>query len=83
MGIFDRLTQQAQPQGQQQRQITPDEMRTEIGRIQNNPGAYLQQRGFNIPGGMTDPKEITQYLLRTGQVGNSRLQQVMQFLGRR
>ena len=83
MSIFDRLTQQTQPQGQQQRQITQEEMRTEIGRIQADPGAYLHQRGFNIPGGMTDPKEITQYLLKTGQVGNSRLQQVMQMLGRR
>lgn len=77
MGIFDRLAQQ--PQG---KQITEDEMRTEMGRIQADPGAYLKQRGFNIPGGMSDPKEITQYLLRTGQVGNSRLQQVMRMLGR-
>jgi hypothetical protein len=57
-------------------------MRTEIGRIQADPGAYLQQRGFNIPNGMNDPRQITQYLLQSGQVGGGRLQQVMRMLGR-
>ena len=78
MSIFEKLHQQ----GQQQKQISPDEMRTEIGRIQADPGAYLQQRGFTIPQGMTDPRQITQHLLQSGQVGQSRLQQVMRMLGR-
>lgn len=78
MSIFEKLHQQ----GQQQRQIGPDEMRTEIGRIQADPGAYLQQRGFTIPQGMTDPRQITQHLLQSGQVGQGRLQQVMRMLGR-
>ena len=78
MSIFEKLHQQ----GQQQKQISPDEMRTEIGRIQADPGAYLQQRGFSIPAGMTDPRQITQHLLQSGQVGGGRLQQVMRMLGR-
>lgn len=78
MSIFEKLHQQ----GQQQRQISPDEMRTEIGRIQADPGAYLQQRGFTITQGMTDPRQITQHLLQSGQVGQGRLQQVMRMLGR-
>ena len=78
MSIFEKLHQQ----GQQQRQISPDEMRTEIGRIQADPGAYLQQRGFTIPQGMTDPRQITQHLLQSGQIGSGRLQQVMRMLGR-
>ena len=79
MGLFDRLGGQ---QGQQQQQITPDMMRQEIGSIKANPGSYLLQHGFNIPDGMTDPKQITQHLLQTGQVGGGRLQQVMRMLGR-
>ena len=71
MSIFENLGQQK-----------PQDMRTEMGRIQQDPGAYLQQRGFSIPAGMTDPKMITQHLLRTGQVGNHRLQMVMKMLGR-
>ena len=78
MSIFEKLHQQ----GQQQKQISPDDMRTEIGRIQADPGAYLQQRGFTIPQGMTDPRQITQHLLQSGQVGQGRLQQVMRMLGR-
>ena len=80
MSVFEKLRQQ-NPQ-QQQRQISEGEMRTEIGRIQADPGAYLQQRGFNIPNGMNDPRQITQYLLQSGQVGGGRLQQVMRMLGR-
>ena len=57
-------------------------MRQEIGSIKANPGSYLSQHGFNIPNGMTDPKQITQHLLQTGQVGGNRLQQVMRMLGR-
>lgn len=78
MSIFEKLHQQ----GQQQKQISQDDMRTEIGRIQADPGAYLQQRGFTIPQGMTDPRQITQHLLQSGQVGQGRLQQVMRMLGR-
>ena len=73
MGIFDRLGQN---------QVSPQDMRTEMGRIQQNPASYLKQRGFDIPSGMSDPKQITQHLLRTGQVGNQRLQMVMKMLGR-
>ena len=76
MGLFDKLG------GQQGQQMTPDMMRQEIGSIKANPGQYLSGRGFNIPDGMTDPKQITQHLLQTGQVGGNRLQQVMRMLGR-
>jgi hypothetical protein len=78
MSLFDRLAQQPQ----EQQGITPEMMRTEMGRIQANPAAYLQQRGFNIPQGMSDPKQITQYLLQSGQVGGGRLQMIMRMLGR-
>ena len=76
MGLFDRLSRPSQGQ-----QITPDMMRQEIGSIKANPGQYLSRQGFNIPDGMTDPKQITQHLLQTGQVGGNRLQQVMRMIG--
>lgn len=80
MNLFDRLS--GNGRSAQGNQITPQEMRTEMGRIQQNPASYLKQRGFNIPAGMSDPKQITQHLLQTGQVGNQRLQMVMRMLGR-
>jgi hypothetical protein len=72
MGIFDSLGGQQQPQMN---------MQQELGNIKSNPGSYLKGRGFNIPDGMTDAKQITQYLLQTGQVGGNRLQQVMRMIG--
>lgn len=78
MPLFDRV---GKPAEQKNEQVTPDMMRREIGSIRANPGAYLGQRGFRIPEGMTDPKEITTHLLKTGQVGSSRLSQVMQMIG--
>ena len=78
MSIFDSLGNRAQ-QGQQ---MNPQAMQNELGSIKADPGKYLQGHGFSIPAGMTDPKQITQHLLRTGQVGSPRLQQVMRMLGR-
>lgn len=74
MSFFDSL-------GKRPVQQAPD-MRQEIGNIKANPGSYLKGKGFNIPQGMSDPKQITQYLLQSGQIGGGRLQQVMRMLGR-
>ena len=77
MSIFESLGNRAQrPQMDQQ------SMQKEIGTIKADPAKYLKGYGFSIPSGMTDPKQITQHLLRTGQVGSPRLQQVMRMLGR-
>lgn len=87
MGIFDTLGKQAPsraPQTQAQ-QMDPRQMQQavqqEIGQIKAHPGDYLKQKGYNIPENMTDAKQITQYLLQTGQVGTPRLQQVMSMFG--
>lgn len=84
MSYFDKLqgTVRSGTPKQPGQHPTEGEMRTEIGRIQADPGAYLQQRGFTIPQGMTDPRQITQHLLQSGQIGSGRLQQVMRMLGR-
>ena len=79
MGLFDQLGQQ------QGRQTDPRHMQQqiqqEVGQIKAHPGSYLKQYGYNIPDGMTDAKQITQYLLQTGQIGTPRLQQVVSMLG--
>lgn len=85
MGIFDSLGKQggsraSQPQQQDPRQMQ-QAMRQEIGKISAHPSDYLKERGFNVPSDMTDARQITQYLLQTGQIGNQRLQQVMQMIG--
>lgn len=78
MGLLDKLNGGGQSQPAQ---ITPNMMRTEVGNIRQNPAAYLGRYGMKIPDGMTDPREITTYLLRSGQIGGGRVQQIMKMLG--
>lgn len=83
MGLFDKLGQGTAPapaQGQSA-QITPDMVRQEVGNIRQNPAAYLGRYGMKIPDGMNDPREITTYLLRSGQIGGGRVQQIFKMLG--
>lgn len=74
MSFFDSHRQTAQQM--------PEDMQRDLGGIKANPVSFLHSRGYNVPDGMTDPKQITQHLLQTGQVGGGRLQQVMRMLGR-
>lgn len=78
MGLFDCVSGgQGQTYDPQQRQL----MERDVRDVKANPAAFLKARGMNIPDGMTDAQQITQYLLRTGQVGSPRLRQVMSMLG--
>lgn len=79
MGIFDSLGQQANARPAQQ--MDPRQIQQELGQIKAHPGDYLKAKGYSIPDGMTDAGQITQYLLRSGQVGGGRYQQVMRMLG--
>ena len=54
-----------------------------IQQLRQNPVAMLKQRGLNIPDGMSNPQQIVQHLVQSGQVSNARLQSVMQMMGRR
>lgn len=87
MGVFDSLSKQAPSRASQghPQQMDPRQMQQavqqEIGQIKAHPGAYLKKAGYTIPDGMTDAGQITQYLLRSGQIGNGRYQQVMRMLG--
>jgi len=85
MSFFDSHIQQGtqnQPiQQGTQNQPTQQDMRNALGDIKANPMSYLQSRGFSIPSGMNDPKQITQHLLRTGQIGGNKLQQVLRMIG--
>jgi hypothetical protein len=71
MGLFDRLG------GQQQ---NPQQI---LQRLQQDPTGMLKQKGLNIPQGMTNPQQIVNHLISSGQIPNARLQQVLQMVGRR
>ena len=69
MSIYDKLPQ-----------MNPAQM---LQQIRSNPAAVLRQRGLNVPDGMTNPQQIVQHLLNSGQITNSKLQMAMQMMGRR
>lgn len=72
MSIFDQLGQSS-PQN-------PMQM---LQQIRQNPAAVLQRAGLNIPGGLTNPQQILQHLMQSGQVTQQRYQQAMQQMLRR
>lgn len=72
MSIFDALGGQAP--------MNPMQM---MMQLRNNPAAVLKQRGLNVPDGMSDPQQIVQHLISSGQVSNNALQAAMQMMGRR
>lgn len=52
-----------------------------VTQIRQNPAAFLQQAGLSIPQGMTDPQQMVQHLLQSGQVNNQQIQAAQQMLG--
>ena len=68
--IFQNLGQPMNPQ-------------TAIQQIQQNPAAMLKKVGLTIPEGMSNPQQIIQHLINSGQVSNGRIQMLQQMLGRR
>lgn len=78
MSLFQSLGKAPQ-QGQQQ--ITPQQAWQQF---RQDPVAALRQAGLNVPDGMTDPQQITQHLVQSGQVPQNRFAQAMQMMmGRR
>ena len=52
-----------------------------IQQLQQNPAGMLQRAGLSIPAGMTDPQQMIQHLMQSGQVPQQRYQQIMQMMG--
>jgi len=74
MSLFDALG------GGRPAPMNPMQM---IQQLRQNPAAMLKQAGMTIPDGMSNPQQIVQHLVQSGQVSNTRLQSVMQMMGRR
>ena len=61
----------------------PNNVQTAIAQIQQNPSAMLKKAGLTIPEGMSNPQQIVQHLINSGQVSNGRIQMLQQMLSRR
>jgi len=49
-----------------------------MSQLRSNPIGMLKQAGYTIPDGMSNPQEIINHLLNSGQVNNGRLQMAQQ-----
>lgn len=70
MSLFDRLSGQG---------IAPANMLQQaIETAKANYMTLIQQKGWTIPNGMTDPQQMVQHLVQSGQVPQARYQQAQQ-----
>lgn len=44
-----------------------------LGQLRQNPLSLLQKAGYNIPSNLSNPQQIVQYLVNSGQVNQSQL----------
>lgn len=58
-------------------QLNNNPMLNLVGQFKSNPMALLTKR-FNLPGNISDPNEIINHLLRTGQVSQAQINRAMQ-----
>lgn len=49
-----------------------------LNALRTNPSAILRARGLNVPDGMSNPQEIVNHLLQSGQVPQARYAQLLQ-----
>ena len=73
MSLFDSL-------GSQQKSQPFQNPAQALQKLRTNPAETLKAAGINIPNGMTNPQQIIQLLIQSGQVPQSRLTQVMQMM---
>lgn len=81
MSNFEKLGQQQAPQMGQ-----PQQMGQLLQQIKANPAQMLKQAGYNVPENASDPQQIINHLIQSGQVTSSRLQimqRMAQMMGRR
>lgn len=77
MSLFDSLGS-----GNQQQSQAPNvKAQQAMEQLRSNPAGVLGQIGLNIPSGMTDPQQMVQHLVQSGQVPQGRLAQAMQMMG--
>jgi hypothetical protein len=71
MSLFDQLGGQHQPT------MNPIQM---LSQLRSDPAGMIRQLGMTIPSGMTDPRQIINHLLSSGQVVPARYQSALQAL---
>lgn len=79
MSSLDRMGRAAGPQSPQNGQLL-DPMQ-KLREIQQAPSATLAQANLNIPQGFTDPRQIADYMVSSGQVSPANYNRFARMLG--
>ena len=74
MSLFDNLG------AKNQQAANPMQVLTQL---KQNPADFISKAGFNVPQGMNNPQQIINHLMQSGQVSQSKYNQVLQMLKRR
>ena len=77
MSMFDRLNARPNTLPTQQQSVG-----SALNDIKRDPTGFMKQKGLNVPDGMTDPQQMVNYLLNSGQISNPRLQMARQMMAR-
>lgn len=85
MSLFDRLGG-GQPQQHMTPQMTPQQMQqmtqTAMRQLRQNPTGTLKQAGFNVPDGMSNPRDMVMHILQSGQANGPGMQAARQMMAR-
>ena len=49
-----------------------------LGQLKQNPMAMLQRAGMNVPGNITNPQEMIQHLMNSGQISQAQFDNARQ-----
>lgn len=79
MSMFESLGKSGNAQPNQQQQMNPMQA---VSQLKQNPASFLKQAGYSIPENATNPNEIIQYLMQSGQIQQSRLSGAQQMLAK-
>lgn len=58
--------------------LNPMQVIQMLSQLKSNPLGFLQQKGFNVPGNLSDPNAIAQHLMNTGQINQAQYEQARQ-----
>ena len=71
MGFFQNLGRQEQrPTARDPMQMMKD--------LKARPSGFMKEAGYNVPESMSDPQQIVNHLMQTGQLPQNRLTRAMQ-----
>lgn len=84
MSLFDRLgnAPNVQFNARDVLQNAQEALNRAVETAKANYTTMIQQKGWSVPAGMTDPQQMAQHLVQSGQVPQSRLAQAMQMAQR-